>query len=230
MPTRTQTQENKPSTSLTPIPDPTILTTQQLQREIATSREVVETKVLGIRDVFDTRFQGVDKLIGLLQEFVRTCEGIVTTQVAHLQELHKEKFNSIEKQFLERDVRMEQASRSSKEAVTEARLAAEKAVAAALQAAKEAVGEQQKSNALAIDKSERSFTKQVEQIGTTIVTMQKTNDDKNDDLKSRVQTIEGQRTGAGNTIGMFVGLGGMVVGFVIASAAVVTLILLLVKH
>ena len=44
----------------------------------------------------------------------------------------------------------------------------EVAVDAALQAAKEAVGEQNKSNALAIAKSEATFTKQIDQIGVLI--------------------------------------------------------------
>ena len=94
----------------------------------------------------------------------------------NLKTLHQEKFDSIATQFQERDTRTEQTSRDSKVAVD-----------AALQAAKEAVGEQNKSNALAIAKSEATFTKQIDQIGVLVTSMGKGFDDKVDDIKSRLR-------------------------------------------
>lgn len=80
-----------------------------------------------------------------------------------LADTHAEKLNRIQTQFRERDVRTERSSKDS-----------EVAVDAALQAAKEAVGEQNKSSALAIAKSEAATTKEIDQLGGLINTMTKT--------------------------------------------------------
>jgi hypothetical protein len=142
-----------------PVPDPTVLTTQQLQREIMMLRELV-----------DTRFSGMDRAILLLQNMADKSPTINEVYVKH-----EEKFNSIALQFVERDARTEQTSKDSKVAVD-----------AALQAAKEAVGEQNKSNALSISKSEAAFTKQIDQIGVIISTMTSGLNDKIDDIKNRI--------------------------------------------
>lgn len=204
--------------NMTPVPDPTVLTTQQLQREITATKEVVETKLNGIREKIETRIEGMDKAIELLQASTNKFPDNIERAVERLQELHDEKFSSIETQFIDRDTRTEQTSRDSKVAVD-----------AALQAAKEAVGEQNKSNALAIAKSETTFTKQIDQIGVLITTMQKNFDDKMDDMKERIQAaetrmqgMESQKKGSTDNwsiisavIAAFVGIGGLVLGSII---------------
>jgi cation transport regulator ChaB len=147
-------------------------------------------------------------------------------RISQLQELHDEKFRSIGTQFSERDIRTEQTSRDSKVAVD-----------AALQAAKEAVGEQNKSSALAIAKSEASTTKQIDQIGLIINSMAKNFDDKIDDMKTRLTTIEGMRIGGNYQIEgtrserlTQATVWGYVVGGFGVLIAVVTLILLISKH
>lgn len=183
-----------------PVPDPTVLTTQQLQREIGMSREFVEARISGFRDVLETRLDAMDKAIGLLHEHNSSTPDHIKDMVGQLQFLHEEKFRSIGSQFLERDTRTEQTSRDSKVAVD-----------AALQAAKEAVGEQNKSNAMAIAKSEATFTKQIDQIGTLITTLQKGLDDKIDDIKGRLGSIESTRKGIGEMWGVLVGLAGLAI-------------------
>jgi len=69
------------------------------------------------------------------------------------------------------------------------------AVDAALQAAKEAVGEQNKSSALAIAKSETSTTKQIDQLVAQIASQTKNFDDKIGDVKERLTRIEGGAVG-----------------------------------
>ncbi len=187
-------------TGWTPIPDPTVLTTQQLQREIATSRELIEATVNGFRETVETRISGMDKAINLVQQSTDKLPQQITETVRQLQSLHEERFHSIAVQFTERDTRTEQTSRDSKVAVD-----------AALQAAKEAVGEQNKSNALAIAKSEATFTKQIDQIGVIISSMQKGLDDKIDDIKSRLVMIEGQKKGSTDVWGYVIGIVGLVV-------------------
>ena len=162
----------------TPRPDPTVLTTDQVRREIQM-----------LRDVLETRLAGSDKAIELLQASTDKFPTFVKNAVNELKELHEEKFRSIAVQFVERDTRTEQTSRDSKVAVD-----------AALQAAKEAVGEQNKSSALAIAKSEASTTKQIDQITVLIQSTAKGTDDKIDDLKTRMTAMEGVRAGGGASL------------------------------
>ncbi len=215
----------QPGGGSVPVPDPTVLTTQNLQREIATSRENIEARMDGAFDAMDakisgnlsmlmTRFDGMDKAIVLLHTDTDRHVDVANAQLQKLLEekissiirQFDEKFHSIATQFTERDIRTEQTARDSKVAVD-----------AALQAAKEAVGEQNKSNALAIAKSENTFTKQIDQIGVLIATLQKSIDDKIDDIKSRLQNQEGMKKGSDNMVGFIIGG----VGMLIAIASVV---------
>jgi hypothetical protein len=182
-----------------PIPDPSILTTEALAREIFALRELLEVKlgaadtsITQIRAILETRLDGMDKAIRLLQQTADKFPAAVDEKIHALREIHEqrftaitdttsEKFLSIEKQFAERDVRTEQAAGAVKIAVD-----------AALQAQKEAAGEQNRSNALAQSKSETAFTKQIDQMSTLIQTMTKAFDDKIGDVKDRLTRIEGK--------------------------------------
>jgi hypothetical protein len=209
---------------LVPIPDPTELTTRQLLREIATSREVVEVKITGVQQNLETRLDGMDRAIELLQKSTDQLPNLIASTMLKLQELHEEKFASVQKQFTERDTRTEQTSRDSKVAVD-----------AALKAQQEAFGEQNKSSALAIAKSEAATMKQMDQIGVIISTGTKATDDKIDDLKSRVQAMESAKQGGAEQkhdtsdsrnylfaiVGMVVGVAGLFIG---AAAVVVTIV------
>lgn len=91
--------EKSPDTrSFTSVSDPTPLTTQQILREIAS-----------LKELFETRLDAMDKAILLLQQF--TDRQPTTTAVAQsvecLRDLHDEKFNSIASRFNERDIRAE---------------------------------------------------------------------------------------------------------------------------
>lgn len=154
------------------VPDPTPLTTQALFREIA-----------ALKELFETRLAAMDKGILLLQAFAdkQPTTSTVAQSVEALAGLHDEKFSSIATQFKERDIRTEQSAKDSKVAVD-----------AALQAAKEAVGEQNKSNATAMSKSEAAFTKLIDQMSLSIQQLTKAIDDKIGDIKDRLTTIEGR--------------------------------------
>ena len=109
----------------------------------------------------------------------------IRTEISHLRSLHEEKFASIAQQFTERDIRTDQASRAAKEALD-----------AALQAAKELVGAQGEAAGAAAIKSETSFTKQIDQIGTIISTLEKALDARITELKERIDRGEGTGSGA----------------------------------
>src|ERR1035441_9817787 len=100
------TESNGSRRALPPIPDPTVLTTQQLQREI-----------MALREILEARLAGNDKVSSLLQIQLDQKAASVNTEVNHLRTEHEEKFRSIATQFLERDIRTEQTARDSKVAV-----------------------------------------------------------------------------------------------------------------
>jgi tetrahydromethanopterin S-methyltransferase subunit B len=166
-----------------PVPDPTVLTQQQMTREIWAAREILETRIVCLEELLERIQLTADQQISLRE-----------AAVGHLQSLQDEKFRGIQTQFEERDIRTEQTQRDSKVAVD-----------AALQAAKEAVGEQNKSSALAIAKSEASTTKQIDQISVIINAMAKALDDKIDDIKGRLNAIEGHGKGTNEIWGYIIG-------------------------
>lgn len=242
-----------------PVPDPTKLTTEQLIREAAALRELLETKLNGseretkeafltinsklgateaarialdktlseridfrvkeaahngelIRDVLQTRLDGMDKAIRILQDIadkfparidekIGAVSEVATQKFAGDQALMNEKFNSVQKQFEERDVRTEQAAGAVKIAVD-----------AALQAQKEAASEANKSNAAATQKSEASTTKLIDAQATLITNMTKAFDDKIGDVKDRVNRIEGGWGGATQVIGYVIAAVGILIG------------------
>ncbi len=204
-----------------PIPDPTKLTTEQLRRELATLREILETRldamdrateltathaaVVGqqieqtrdrlrdetaadvrqLRELLETRLDGMDRAIRLHAEIIDRVPAERDMAIKHLADLHDEKFASIALQFAERDVRSEQATEGAKQALD-----------AALLAQKELVAQQNEANSAAAAKAEASFTKQIDQIGTIIQTLEKALDARITELKERIDRGEGTTAGA----------------------------------
>jgi hypothetical protein len=205
----------------TPVPDPTTLTTLQMTTAVEAVKDLLRAEIHGLTTLTDDRFNGLEKASVLLQRIFDMQPALTDAKIVHLQTLHAERFDSIQTQFLERDTRTEQTSRDSKVAVD-----------AALQAAKEAVGKQQEASDRAIAKSDLSFTKQIDQIGTLIGQNNKSQDDKITDLKDRLTLIEGQNLGQrtstvaqhnsnsatvamiGLVVGSLIGIAGLVVGLV----------------
>jgi hypothetical protein len=193
-----------------PVPDPTLLTTQQLYREIGSLRELIES-----------RLDGNDKAIVVLQQIASSqpTPGIVMAAVASLKEhvdttrqsanlLRDEKFAAVQTQFRERDTRTEQSAAATKIAVD-----------AALQAAKEAVAAQNTASAQAIAKSEAATTKQIDAIAQLITAQAKGTDEKIEDVKGRITVIESVKTGgqeqrasSREIFGYVVGAVGLLVG------------------
>jgi hypothetical protein len=206
----------------TPVPYPTALTdaaigraTEQFRRELDALREVlsqrigqgIEARDVGIanlRETIGARLDAMDRATQVLEQTVNRTPTLLQTAIANVKEVYDErflslrqqltdrtmtydeKFASIQLQFIERDVRTEQAATASASAL-----------AAALQAAKEAVFEQSQAASRAAEKTELSFTKQIDQIQLQIKTIGDAFSDKIDDLKGRIDRGEGSETGAG---------------------------------
>lgn len=158
---------------LKPVPDPTLLTTQQLLREN-----------LWLREVIETRLDGMDKAIQLLQAASDKFPERIDEKISALQGVQDERFRSIDKQFVERDVRTEQNATQTKVAVD-----------AALQAAEKAVGKQQEAFSLATDKQEASVTKQIDAIVKLIETNFNALLIQLNDQKERITRIESKGEG-----------------------------------
>jgi phage-related protein len=210
----------------TPRPDPTLLTTQQLLRELAS-----------LREIFEARLNAMDRAANVLSETVNRTPTAIQTAIANLKEVYDERFNSVQtqladrtetiderfvsiaKQFSERDVRTEQAATASASAL-----------AAALQAAKEAVFEQAQAAAKAAEKTELSFTKQIDQIQLQIKTIGDGFSDRIAELKERIDRGEGTTVGAaGERTEARLNLGTLVSGGLLALGLLTFIILYVVK-
>lgn len=144
---RGRSQQPWPITS-----DPSPLTTAQILREITSLKELVFTR-LDAMDKAMTLFNDnitrvptdVDKQVGTLKALVYETFKTIDVKFESSEGLFTEQFKSVAQQFKERDTRSERESRDNKVAVD-----------AAFAAQKEAASEQNKSNTLAIDKSEKA--------------------------------------------------------------------------
>lgn len=153
-----------------PIPDPTTLTTEQLRRELA-----------NLRDLFDSRYQSAEHANA--SELVRLRE-FLESRIDAEARLTAERFTRMDTLFSEGDKRNQQLATANA-----------LALAAALQAAKEAVGEQNRSNGLAISKSEASFIEALKQQQTLFQTEMKGANDKIALIISRLDKGEGTVSG-----------------------------------
>ena len=156
-----------------PSPDPSLLTTQNLREGLENLKELIYS-----------RLEAMDMATSLRLESYGKLPADVDARIAHLKEVVNEKFNAIEQQFKERDIRTEQAAIASKQALD-----------AALLAAKELVGQQNTAIAEANAKSEASFTKQNDQTSVLISNSTQALTDRLQELKERIDRGEGQTSG-----------------------------------
>jgi ribosome-associated translation inhibitor RaiA len=188
-----------------PIPDPTLLTTVQLNREIAALREVLETRLAGMdrataliatelekltaefRDRLDHQRADRDDQLAALREFL-------LGQMEVVRRVGEERFGAVAIRFEERDLR-------TQEAATQSRISLD----AALAAAKEAVYEQNKANAAAIGKSEAATEKQINALVASIDAARDSLARQITDLKERLDRGEGKSQGGQAMWGLIAG-------------------------
>lgn len=152
---------------LVPVPDPTLLTSDFVNRAIAN----VEEKTAA-------RLDAMDKAANLLHDNLTRVPTEMDRQLAHLREVvlvkvsevtsvAMERFARIDNQFIERDKRTDQL-----------KLADQKAIDAALQSQKEAAGENTKSMTASINKSEASFAEAIKTLQALFQSESKSTNDK----------------------------------------------------
>jgi hypothetical protein len=170
----------------TPVPDPTELTRQAVERLEKSMTSYIDTQ-LAVRD---ERLDGVDEATKLRKAEIDHIPALIATDVGHLEKLMEEKFDAAER------LRVEQ-KKDTKDAVD-----------AALNAAKEAVKEQTASSEKSITKSELATGKQIEQLASTITTaidgLRKSIDDlkerENEDVRVLRQSITDVATTANGSV------------------------------
>jgi hypothetical protein len=193
--------------------DPSYLTTQSLTREIGALKEILVT-----------RLDGMDKAIIVLNETRDKIPTEIDTHIKQLRDLILEKFEtvqerftSIQTQFKERDIRVEQTAKDTKVAVD-----------AALQAAEKAVGKQTEAFGLSIAKSETVTSEKISQQGLLISTMTSGLSSQIIDVKERLTRMEseakGQADAANNrqaSTSSNVGIVGLIIVGVIGVAGII---------
>ncbi len=100
-------ENNGSRRALPSIPDPTILTTQSLEREVQHLKELVET-----------RFNGGDKAIKLLQDATDLFPQQVKDEIETLRALHNERFQSVATKFADSKVAVDAALQAADKAGT----------------------------------------------------------------------------------------------------------------
>ncbi len=172
-------------------PDPSVLTTQALYREIASVKEQFEKQLEGAIASIKVRLDAIDKATKVFEDNLYRVPTEVDKAISHLQSLHgerflsvqhqidaaeklrNEKFSAVQQQFQDRDTRDMQTREQS-----------EVSISAALQAAKEAVGKAEASTDKRIDAQSAVIVSATDALRTTI-----------DDLKQRVVRIESMGVG-----------------------------------
>jgi hypothetical protein len=194
---------------LKPNPDPSLLTTENLRREIGTLREMFEIEIRAL----EKRFQDANVL-------------------------YKERFEAADLRYQQRydasDKALMAASLAAKEAVNAALAAAKEAVLAASISAEKAIAAQNESTGASILKSELSVTKQIDSIQTALGTSNKTLDDKIAVLNSRLDRGDGIIRGGGDMRSerrLDTGVIVAIVAVVLSSASIVaTIAALVLRH
>jgi predicted component of type VI protein secretion system len=185
-----------------PNPDPSILTTESLQREVrsledadkritddmqrefAIRQDNRQRELQSLKELTESEQGSIRESIHRLEALVNANPGLITKEVEHLQELMNEKLRSIDLRFVERDVRTQQAAETS-----------QKALDAALLAAAALVNQQNEANASAAALQSQQFTKQIDQIIVLTERSQKAFDDRLGELKERIDRGDGTTSG-----------------------------------
>lgn len=209
-----------------PIPDPTTLTTVQLNREIAWLKSNIDTKIKCLED-------GISSNTTRAEQLARE----VDSRILHVKEVHDGIFRLVQVQFEDRDKRYVESSSENRERVK-----------SALESAREMVAIQNQSAAMAVGKSEAAVTKQIDALSTLIQssnaginekidTNNKAMNDKIEDTKStvvrmgdRLTLIEGKGYGKETAQAGQQNSSSLMVAIVVAAISFVGLMLMIVNQ
>lgn len=236
------------------IPDPTFLTTQQLFREIQTLKEYLECRIetancnahgckSDVRHEAEDRVKALDDLTRYFEEHFRCnndrFEKHLQANDSALRELKE--FIIAGREGLKQEIQLLKAYHDETTRVTENRIDlldkeasrrvndAKSSVDAMFVASKEAVAEQNRTNNLAISKSESAFSDQIRQLNINLQTINSAINDKIDDAKNRISLLETSSKAVEAHSGGIKDMWGYVVGIVGVFATIITLGMLIME-
>jgi len=158
-----------------PVPDPSLLTAEQFNRERAAIEYRVRSEITHLKELLESQLEDLqNELSRFTSGHAEKHRDVVEAAIAHLREVDDEKFKSVDQRFNERDERMKESTQSAKDAI-----------AAALAAVKEAS-----------TKSEASFDKQIQNLETLVNTQNKAREEQIRNLERTVDKAEGGIVGA----------------------------------
>src|SRR5271166_3041898 len=100
-----------------PIPDPTLLTTEALRREIAWTREITDEKFKAFRDLHDVLEGRMAAEVAALGALSFERRAAIEQEMKAYRETTEGLFKAVDNRFHERDVRFDQAAAEAERAV-----------------------------------------------------------------------------------------------------------------
>ena len=241
-----------------PVPDPTSLTTEQLLREIAATKEIffaklddlhrlITYKIIEINNshaaslnhIAETRNNLSDRIIERLRcNDERFAEQKINNEKAHndirdriaLSILgEKDMLDAVKSCHNENNKVVERRFTLIENDIERRSNDIKEALFAAVVASRDAMTEQYKANKTAIDKSEIAIGEQIKQLNNNVYTLNNATTDKIDDVKERMNALERvAKVVEGRSRGMG-DMWGMIIGTIGVIATVITVIFLALK-
>ena len=196
-----------------PIPDPSTLTTEQLRRELAALREIIEA-----------RLDGSDKATELRLVATEAIPARIKEEITHLDALLTARMNTLDETLQLRILAVQDVGTEHFAAIDGTFGSNALALAAALAAQKEAAAETNKANALAIGKSEEATKERLQALETLMNTGLASLRDAQTGVTSRLDRGEGTTTGKDDSALRLIAVLGVILallGVMIAGAAAV---------
>jgi len=172
-----------------PVPDPSLLTTQQLREGLDQLEKLIGVQLNAMNEATHLRLQAFANVPAQINERVGDLQGLHDEKFRSQGVQVEERFSSVALQFEERDKRGERESRDNKVAVD-----------AAFAAQKEAASEQNKSNTLAISKSEAATAETINKLEQLVSANIQGLNDKVDDIKATASTLRLEITASINLV------------------------------
>ena len=182
-----------------PRPDPSILTTQQLNQA-----------VIGLKEIIGVRLDAIEKANTTFVENINRVPTDVQKAVATLESLHESKFRQVLENIKALNILIDEKFLLRDKGVNETAALNSTALQAALAAAKESAQKQTDWFGASALKTESGFTKQIESLGITVQALGNSLGDKLNDLKERQNLIEGRSGGMNSLWGWIVAAAGLV--------------------
>ena len=178
-----------------PVPDPTALTTDAVARATDTYRR----ELTHLRELIETRLDCMDSAAQVHVEAMGHLRQQLEEKIIHLEDLHKEKFDGIDRRFEDRDARGREGQASAEKALAAALQSAKELTELQNRANKELAEQQDKANQAAITKAQASTTEQIKSLETVTATDRQALRDLIEDTRTRLTTIESLTRGIQET-------------------------------